>query len=176
MMIQHEHVHATTAQPGDGVHGGGAAIHGKQERRRKFVQAILHAGLAEAIAFVHAMGEIGVYLPAECGEHLSEERGGSNAVHVVIAEDDERFVPFARGEEPFDGGTHIREQKRIGEVFQAWLQEARDRLRFAEPAVEQALGEQQRELHFLREKGRQRRLRWGDRPAVFHYSNQRRMS
>ena len=139
MVVEHERIDAPLAQPGDGFNGGGAAINGQKQRRRMFGEAILHAGLTEAVAFVHAVRQVGADLPAERGENFGEQRRGSHAVHVVVAEDDERFVTLARGEEAFDSSAHVREQERIGKILQAGLKEPADGLRFAEAAVEQAL-------------------------------------
>src|SRR5690242_254498 len=92
------------------------------------------------------MREIIIRLPAELFEHFAEQRSGSDAVHVVIAKDDERFVAFARLEETFDGDGHVREKKRIGEAFEARLEETRDALQLAKTAVHEALGEQRRDF------------------------------
>ena len=92
VMIQHDDIDAALFEPGDGFHGGRTAIHRQQQRGREFLQAILHAVPAEAVTFVHAMGQIVAGVPAEPAEDFEQQRGGSDAVHVVIAEDDQRFV------------------------------------------------------------------------------------
>jgi len=144
MMIQDDRVDAPFAQPVDGFNGSRAAIHGEEQRHRKFLQAILHAVAAQAVAFVHAVRQITMHRPAEAAEDFREQGGGGDAVDVVVAEDHERFAAVARLEQPLDGGAHIREQKGIAELFQARLKKAGDERRVAESAIQQALGEQGR--------------------------------
>ena len=43
VMVQDDDIHAPLSERGDGFHGGRAAVHGEQQRGRKFLQAILHA-------------------------------------------------------------------------------------------------------------------------------------
>ena len=54
-----------------------------------FFQAIFDTIGAEAIAFVHAVGQIKINFPAEGSQDFGEQRGGGHAVHVIIAKDDE---------------------------------------------------------------------------------------
>ena len=54
-----------------------------------FFQAIFDTISAKAVAFVHAVRQIKIHLPAKRPQNLDEERGGGHAVHVIIAEDDE---------------------------------------------------------------------------------------
>ena len=51
---------------------------------------------------------------------------------------------FAGAEQSPDSGGHVREQKRVGKVFQARLEKMFDGGRFAETPIEQALREQRR--------------------------------
>ena len=126
VVVQDDDVHAALAQPGDGVDGGRAAVHREQQRDGEFLQAVLHAVLAEAVAFVHAMRQVVMSRPAEGAEHFEQQRGGGDAVHVVIAEDDEGFVAFAGLEQALDGGGHVRQQERVGQVLEAGLEEVVD--------------------------------------------------
>ena len=70
--------------------------------------------------------------------------------------------------EAFDGAAYVGEQKWVGQILQSWLEEARNRIGFAETAVQQALGEKSGDLQLLREKCRERGLGRGDGPAAFH--------
>ena len=85
-------------------------------------------------------------VPAEGAEHFEQQGGGGDAVHVVIAEDDEGFVALAGLEEALDGGGHVGQQERIGQLLEPGLEEAGDGGRLAQAAVEQALGEQRRDV------------------------------
>ena len=146
MMVQHDHVHAALAEPGDGGDGGRAAVHGEQQRHGELPEAILHAILAEAVAFVHAMRQVVMDLPAERAQHFEQQGGRGDAVHVVIAEDDERLVALAGLEQALDGGRHVRQQERIGQVLEPGLEEAGDGRWLAQAAIQEALGEQRRDL------------------------------
>ena len=165
MMVEHDDIHAAFAQPGDGFHGGRAAVHGEQQFDGKFLQAILHAVVAQAVAFVHAVRQIKIHLPAKRAQNFQQQRGGSHAVHVVIAENDQRLVAFAGAEQPLDGGGHVRQQKRVGEIFQPRREEVRDGRRLAEAAVEQALREQRRNFELRRELSGEQRLRRRERSS-----------
>ena len=122
-MVEHDNVHTASNAGFDGFHGRRAAVHGEQERRGKFFQAIFDAVGAKAVAFVHAVGQIKIHLPAKRTQNFDEERGGGHAVHVIIAKDDQRFILFAGAEQSLDGDGHVREQKGVGKVFEARLRE-----------------------------------------------------
>ena len=74
-MIQHDYVHAALAEPGDGPHRSGPAVHRQQQRHGELPEAILHAILAEAIAFVHAMRQVVMRRPAQSAEDLQQQGG-----------------------------------------------------------------------------------------------------
>ena len=150
VMIEDDHVHAVLLQPGNRVHGCGTAIHGQEQGDGEFLQAVLHALLAQTITFVPAMGQIAMDRPTERAQDFDEEGGGRNAIHVVIAEEDERLVLFTRAEKAFDRGGHVREKKRIGQLFEPGLEEAADSRRFTEAAVQKALREQRGDVQSLR--------------------------
>ena len=109
-----------------------------------FFQAIFDTIGAEAVAFVHTVWQIKIHLPAEWPQNFDEERGGGNAVHIIIAKNDERFILFAGAEQSSDSGSHVREQKRVGKVFESRLEKMFNVGRFAETAIEEALREQRR--------------------------------
>jgi hypothetical protein len=76
---------------------------------------------------------------------------------------------FAGAKQSFDGGGHVREQKRVGEIFQARLEKIFNGGRFAETAIKQTLREQRRELELRRQLPGEERLRRRERPAEFHH-------
>ena len=87
------------------------------------------------------MRQIGVGLPAEFAQNFQQQRGRGHAVHVIIAKDDKRFAAFVRQQKPFNGGEHVWQQKRVGEIFEARREEFFDGRRLAQTAVQQALPE-----------------------------------
>ena len=97
---------------------------------------------AQAVAFFHPVGQIKFHAPAQRAQYLHQQGGGSDAVHVVIAKNHERFILLAGAKKTFHGLLHVRQQKRVGEVFEARCEEVFDGGNFTEAAVEQALGEQ----------------------------------
>ena len=176
MVIEDDGVNALPFEPLDGVHGGGTAIDCQQKRGRKLGQAILHAGLAEAVAFFHAMREISVHFPSERSEKLRKQRRGGDAIDVVVPEDHNRFTALASKAQSIGRSLHVRKQKGISKALEARLKEARDGLRFAEATVQQTLCEQRRNFQRLGQKPGQRGLGRSDGPAVFHHANQPRKS
>ena len=114
-------------------------------------EAIVHRFLAEAVAFVHAMRQVIADLPAEGAEDFEQQGGGGDAVHVVIPEDDEGFVALAGLQEALDGGVHVGEQERVGQLLEPGLEEGGDGGRLSQAPVEQALGEQRGDVERVRE-------------------------
>ena len=173
MVIENNCVHAAFAKRGNGFNGGRTAVHREQQVRRKFLQAIFHAVGAQAVAFVHPVRQIKIHLPAERAQDFKQQCGGSHAVHVIIAKDDERFIVLAGAEQSPDGGVHVRQQKRVGQIFEAGLEKIFNGGRFAEAAIEQALGQQRRNFEPQCQLTGKQRLRRRGRPAEFHFVSRR---
>jgi hypothetical protein len=142
MMVQNDGVDALLEEPVDGGEGSGTAVNGEKKFGGKFSETILHAFLAQAVAFVHAVGQVEMHLPAEGGKDFIKERGGGDAVDIVVAKDNEGFFFFSRKEKAVHCGVHVGQQKGIGELFETGLEEFRDGVGFAEAAIQKALGEE----------------------------------
>lgn len=171
-MIQHQHIHTAFPQPCDGIHRRRAAVHGQEELRAgEFLEAVLHAVLTEAVALVHAMRQVEVHAPTERAEDFEQQRSRSDAVHVIVTEDDERLAALAGGEESVHGGGHVGQREGIGELLEAGFEKACHRLRFAVAAVEEALCEKRGDAVLPGELIGEHGLRRCDRPAVFHASS-----
>jgi hypothetical protein len=145
-MVQHDDIDATLAQRGDGGDGVRAAVHGEEQGRGESREAVLDAVVAEAVALIHAMREVVLDVPAERTEHFEQQGGRGDAVHVVITENDEGFVAVAGLEQALDSGAHVGQEERVGQLLKAGLEEAGDGGWFAQATVEQALGEQGRDV------------------------------
>ena len=104
------------------------------------------------------MRQVEIRRPAEIAEDFEEQRGGGDTVHVVVAEDDQRFGSLAGGEEVVHCGGHVRQREGIGETAQTRFEKKRDGLWFAVPAVEEALREQRGDAGLLCECGSERGL------------------
>ena len=144
-MVQDDDVHAPLSERSDGSDGGRAAVHRQEQGGGELCQAILHGFLGEAVAFIEAMGQVVVDLPAERAQHFEQQGGGGDAVHVVIAEDDEVFAALAGLEEALDGGAHVWQQERVRQLLEPGLEKGSDGGRVTQAPVKQALGEQRRD-------------------------------
>src|SRR6516164_4748535 len=135
MVVEHNHLHAPGAEVADGFHGGGTAIHGEQEVDGTFFEAIFNAVDTQAVAFVHAVGQVKIHLPTECPQDFDEQRRGSYTVHIVIAENYERFFSFTGVQQAFNRPGHVRQPVRVGQVFEARVQKFIGGLGVTETAV-----------------------------------------
>ena len=86
---------------------------------------------------------------AEGAEDLEQQRGGGDAVNVVVTEDDERFVAFAGEKEPLDGGGHVGQKKGIGQLFEPRIEKSSNGGRVVEAAVQEALSEERRDAQLI---------------------------
>ncbi len=142
MVVEDNRVHASRAKRSNGFNGSRTAIHREQQRGWKFLQTIFHAVGAQAVAFIHPAGQIKIHAPSERTQDFEQQSRGSHAVHIVIAKNHQRFVLLAGAEQSLDGCLHVRQQKRVGQIFQPRLEKILDGGRFAEAAIQQALSEQ----------------------------------
>ena len=83
-MIEDDDIDGAFAKPLDRRHGGRAAIDGEKKRGGKFFQAVRRGLEAEAVAFIHAVRQVEIDLPAEVAEHRREQRGGGDAINIVV--------------------------------------------------------------------------------------------
>lgn len=114
------------------------------------------------------MREIELHVPTERAQDFREQRSGSDAINVVVAEDDDRFAIGAGVEQTFDRFGHAREQIRIGKIFQTRLEKTVGSVRIINAAIQQALREQASDAEVAREGLGEERLGRGDDPAVSH--------
>jgi hypothetical protein len=146
VVIENDDVHAALLEPGYGVNGGRAAIHSQQESGGEFFEAVFDGVLAKAVAFVHAMGQVEIDHQSERAQDFKKKGRRGNAVHVVIAEDNERFLFFLSTQQSFDGSGHIREEEWIRQLLQARVKKGGNGDRVAKAAVEETLDEERGEV------------------------------
>jgi hypothetical protein len=72
-------------------------------------------------------------------------------------------------EKAIHSGGHVGQEKGVREIFEARLEEMRDGLELAEPAIYKALREQRRDVQGVGELSGEERLRRGDCPTKFHF-------
>jgi hypothetical protein len=142
VVIQDDDFHGALAEPGNGLKGGGAAIHGYQEGSGELPEAVFQGIPAQAVALVEPVREVGVDGPAERPEDFEQQGGGGDAVDVVVAEDDDGLAALAGEEQALDGDGHVRQGERVGEVFEPGFEEGARGCRLAQAAVEEALGQE----------------------------------
>ena len=168
MVVEDHDVHAAVAQPGDAFDGGGAAIHGDEQAGGVFFQTGLHGALAEAVALVHAVRQVTGGREAEARKGLEQQGGGTNAVHVVVTEDDHGLAGGAGAEQARDRGVHRGQQKGISQGLEAGFEVGGEGVGFAVAAIEEALGEQGRDAQAGGELVGEQRIGRGEGPAEFH--------
>ena len=139
VVVQHEDVNFFTVEKFDGLDGSGATIDSKHDVHVEFFEAFLQGHGAQAVAAVEAAGQIRLHVPAQLGQHLREQRRGADAVHVVVAIDQQPLVVFPRLPEPLDGGIHVWNQKRVGQQLEPWVQELADFRLAGDAPVDEAL-------------------------------------
>src|SRR5437899_8358854 len=103
MMIQNDDIDSALAKPLNGANCRGPAIDRQQQLDGKSPEAIFDAVLAQTVAFIQTVRQVMVHSPAERGQNFRQKRSRSDAVHVVISENDERLVLASRQEQPLDG-------------------------------------------------------------------------
>jgi len=151
MMVQHEDVDLALVEKLDGLDGGGAAVDGEHDVGLELLKAFLEGHGAQAVAVVEAAGEVRSHGPAQLGQHLSKQRRGADAVHVVVAIDQQPLVVFSRLPEPLDGGVHVWNQERVGQQLEPWIQELADFGLAGDAPVDEALGHKWRERQLANE-------------------------
>ena len=77
-------------------------------------------------------------------QRFQQQRGGSDAIHVIIPKDDHRFPALAGQQEPLHRRRHVRQQRRVRQILQARPQKAARLVRRADSAVDQTLRQQGR--------------------------------
>ena len=167
-MVEDDDVDAARFEVGDGICGGGAAINGQQQRGGVPGQAGLQGVQAQTVAVIHPMGQVTIDLPPERAQDLEEQRGGSDPIDVVIAENHHGFATLAGLEEPVYGGGHVRQVERIRQKLKPWLKESADGLRLGESAIQEALSDEGVEAQLARQLSSQEGVRGSDSPAKFH--------
>jgi hypothetical protein len=92
--------------------GGDAAVDGDDEPAAFVGEPRERLG-AHAVALVEAAGQVPVDLGAELPEQQHGERGGGDAVDVVVAVDADAAALGDGGADPLCGGAHVAEQERV---------------------------------------------------------------
>ncbi len=84
----------------------------------------LEGGRRQAVTLVavrNVGGQVGLW--GDIAEDVEEDRGGRDAVHVVVAVDDDAFPVAKRGEQPGGRGVDAGEEPRVVQVGEFGVQE-----------------------------------------------------
>ena len=65
MMVQDDHIDSALVEPRNGFQRCRTAVHRQEQPDGKLFQAVFDAVGAEAIAFIHAVRQIKIHLPAQ---------------------------------------------------------------------------------------------------------------
>src|SRR5262245_52648433 len=104
------------------------------------------------------MRQVASHLPAQCGHDFGEQRARTDTIAVLVTEDDQSFLYFSRPPQPLDSSHHIRQEEWVREMFEPRLQKAPNEFWLTEPAIQQTLREQRRDVRLLRQMIGERRL------------------
>ena len=84
--------------------------------------ATLHTFRAHAVAFLHPQRQKQIGRGAVAVEHFSQQRERRDAVHIVIAEENDSFPAIDRVKNPVHGSSHLRQEERIAQRTEARLE------------------------------------------------------
>ena len=118
MVIGDDHAQADLPRVGELRVRGDAVIDGDAQLDT-LRAGVVQRALVEPVAVIDAMGQIPVHLAAQRGQRAHQQRGGGDAVGIVVAED--AHAPAAREhlQHRADRLRHIRHQQRVMQARRA---------------------------------------------------------
>ena len=102
---------------------------------------------------MHAVRHEGSTLPPSLRSTRVYSTAAANAVHIVIAMDEDDLIRLKRALQPLDRGLHTHQCKRIEQLLDPWLQKEFGLVDFGETAAVQQTAEESRQLERLFEGG-----------------------
>jgi hypothetical protein len=86
------------------------------------LQAAFDAVPAQAVTFFQPMRQVMLNAPAQYAERFCQQCSGSDAIDIVITEDDQQFLAaLSRCQEAVHSGGHVRNQKRVRQILEPRL-------------------------------------------------------
>ncbi len=138
MVVGHDDVERELTRPGDGLGRRDAAVHGDQQSCATGCEPF--DGLdRDAVAVLEATRQEGLDLAAEESQHLDRERGGTDAVDVVVAVHDDRTPGLDRALDQDTGLLDVAQTERVVKRAVAVEESAGD-VRVAHSAADEHLG------------------------------------
>ena len=85
----------------------------------------LDGGFVEAVAFIEAVGDVGVDFGVGCDdtEHVVEDGGGGDAVDIIITEDGDWFIVFDGIKDALCGFVEVWDEGGVVESREGWAEE-----------------------------------------------------
>ncbi len=156
VVVGDDDVNVMAAGEGDGFEGGAAAVDGDEE-----ICAVVDGGLdgvaVEAVAFIDAVGDVGMDIGGGGGEGVPEHGGAGDAIDVVVAVEGDFFLVADGGGDAVGGDVDVGEEGRGGEIFELGIEEGEGGGGVGDAAVEEEAGDEGGDLEFAgegREEGR----------------------
>jgi hypothetical protein len=139
VVVHDHHVHAALGAAPDLFDGGGAVVHGDEERHALRDES-LHGRPVEAVPRAGALRDVRPHVPAEHAQEAHQHRRAGDAVHVVVAPDADPLAVAERGPDARDGLLHVGQTLGAQQRGQVRTQELARRAGVVDAPVQQALG------------------------------------
>ena len=114
MVVGDDQVDAQLPGVGGLLHGGDAVVH-RDDQGIALVRQFFQRVPVHAVAALGAQGQFAAHLRAQVGEILVQNGGGGNAVHVVVAVNDDGLALLHGAVQPLHRLVHIPDGKRVGQ-------------------------------------------------------------
>ena len=95
--------------------GGDAAVYGDDQLYTGLGQSVQGNGI-QTVAFLQPSGDIGHAIGAVTAQKVGQQAGGSDTVHIVVAEYSDFFTLGHGKGHPSGRQIHIRQRKGVGQV------------------------------------------------------------
>src|SRR5262245_49749791 len=114
MMTDHDDIEADRGGGGARHMGGGAAIHGYDQRYALRPELSKRRGIG-AVSLLHAVGDVELERPSGCLEKTMKQRRGSGSIDIIIPKGGDTLSHLDGACEPQRGAVHVTEPRRIRE-------------------------------------------------------------
>ena len=170
VVVGDHHLHAQLARGCDLRIRRDTGVHGDQQARALLIE-LLHRLAGQAVAFAQAVGDVVFAHRAAAAQVIHHDAGGGDAVHIVVAVNNDMFAPPDRAADHRGRFIHIGQQERIVQAGTVTAQVIRRCLRGIDPARREHCGRQRRIAAFTRERIHARPVGRGDHPSLCFHKN-----
>ena len=114
MVVRDDQIYAQFPGKGSLFHGGDAVIH-RDHKGVAFGGQFFQCVPGDTIAAAIPAGQLAAHLRTQAGQALIKNGRGGNAVHIIVAKNNDGLPVFHRRLDAFHGPFHILEQKGVRE-------------------------------------------------------------